>query len=84
MSQQFFSGHHENAHWDIQSKLNLFFDKRGGWTQSVGPTNLTFEGGGDGAGVLVGVLLDDDAGVGGFSVDVGGDAAIGKACEMDI
>jgi hypothetical protein len=50
----------------------------------VGPTNLTFEGGGDGAGVLVGVLLDDDAGVGGFSVDVGGDAAIGKACEMDI
>jgi hypothetical protein len=39
----------------------------------VGPTNLTFEGGGDGAGVLVGVWLDDEVGVGGFPVDVGGD-----------
>jgi hypothetical protein len=43
----------------------------------VSLTNLTLEGGGDGAGMLVRVWLDDDVGVRGFSVDVGGDAAIG-------
>jgi hypothetical protein len=50
----------------------------------VGPTNLTFECGSDGGGVLIRVRLDDDVGVGGLSVDVGGDAAIEKACKMDI
>jgi hypothetical protein len=50
----------------------------------VGATYLTLEGGCDGAGVLIGMGFDDGVGVGWFPVDVGGDAAIGEACEVNI
>jgi hypothetical protein len=46
----------------------------------VSPTDLAFENKSDGVGVLVGLRLDDGVGVGGFPLDVGGDAAIREAC----
>jgi hypothetical protein len=50
----------------------------------VAATNLTLEGGGDGAGVLTRVGLDDGVGVRWFLVDVSGDAAVGEACEVNV
>jgi hypothetical protein len=42
----------------------------------VGPTKLTLERGNEGTGVITGVGLQDDVGVGWFPEDLGGDASV--------
>ena len=68
----------------VESELYFFFGLSWRRTETSGTANFSLESGSMDLGIMTGVRADDDVGVGRFTVDLGGHAAVSLPRDKDV